>query len=253
MTPKTVTPSKPLPTMPPRFPAIRKYAPWVLVLGAIWFSPTPGNASTATAAPTAVMLASAAADPATGTTANVAPPSATPESGKGPFTGAADPTQPAALPSGVEAGPSIEGVTEYRLQNGLRVLFAPDVSKANTTVNMTYLVGSRHENYGQTGMAHLLEHMLFRGTPTLRNALAEFSRRGLAANGTTNADRTNYYASFASDAETLEWYLRWQADVMVNALIDEEDLKAEMPVVRNEMERGENNPFQVLMQQMQAS
>ena len=157
------------------------------------------------------------------------------------------------LPAGVEQGPSIEGVTEYRLQNGLRVVLAPDPSKANTTVNMTYLVGSRHENYGQTGMAHLLEHMLFRGTPSLRNALAEFSRRGLAANGTTNPDRTNYYATFATDADTLEWYLRWQADVMVNALIDGDDLQAEMPVVRNEMERGENNPFQVLMQQMQAS
>ena len=161
--------------------------------------------------------------------------------------------KPAALPEGVEVGPSIEGVSEYRLKNGLRILFAPDQSKANTTVNMTYLVGSRHENYGQTGMAHLLEHMLFRGTPTLRNALGEFSRRGLAANGTTNADRTNYYATFATDAENLDWYLRWQADVMVNALIDADDLKAEMPVVRNEMERGENNPFQVLMQQMQSS
>lgn len=158
-----------------------------------------------------------------------------------------------ALPAGMTRGPSVEGVTEYRLENGLRILLAPDDSKASTTVNMTYLVGSRHENYGQTGMAHLLEHMLFRGTPTLRNALAEFSRRGLAANGTTNADRTNYFASFAADADTLAWYLQWQADVMVNALIDEGDLQAEMPVVRNEMERGENNPFQVLLQQMQAS
>src|SRR5690606_17366719 len=125
--------------------------------------------------------------------------------------------------------------------------------KANTTVNMTYLVGSRHENYGETGMAHLLEHMPFRGTPTLRNARGEFSRRGLAANGTTNPARTNDYATFATDPETLDWYLRWQADVMVTALIDPEDLQAEMPVVRNEMERGENNPFQVLLQQMQAS
>lgn len=112
---------------------------------------------------------------------------------------------------------SVEGVTEYRLENGLRVLLAPDASRPSTTVNMTYLVGSRHENYGQTGMAHLLEHMIFRGTPTLRNALGEFSRRGLSANVTTNADRTNYYASFAANPETLDWYLRWQADVMVNA------------------------------------
>ncbi|UYO92800.1 M16 family metallopeptidase [Pollutimonas sp. M17] len=157
------------------------------------------------------------------------------------------------LPAGVSQGPSVEGVTEYTLPNGLRVLLAPDASKPTTTVNMTYLVGSRHENYGQTGMAHLLEHMLFRGTPTLRNALAEFSKRGLAANGSTSSDRTNYYASFAANPETLSWYLEWQADAMVNSLIAKEDLDSEMTVVRNEMERGENNPFQMLMQQMQAA
>lgn len=157
------------------------------------------------------------------------------------------------LPAGIAQGPSVEGVTEYRLENGLRVVFAPDSSKPTTTVNMTYLVGSRHENYSETGMAHLLEHMLFRGTPTMRNALAEFSRRGLQANGSTSADRTNYYASFAANPETLAWYLNWQADAMVNSLIAREDLDAEMTVVRNEMERGENSPFQVLIQQMQAA
>ncbi len=157
------------------------------------------------------------------------------------------------LPAGVSAGPSVEGVTEYTLNNGLKVLLAPDDSKPNTTVNMTYLVGARQENYGQTGMAHLLEHMLFRGTPTTRNALGEFSKRGLQANGSTSSDRTNYYASFAASPETLDWYIKWQADAMVNSLILREDLDAEMTVVRNEMERGENSPFQMLMQKMQAT
>lgn len=147
----------------------------------------------------------------------------------------------------------VEGISEYRLDNGLRIVLAPDASKPNTTVNMTYLVGSRHENYGQTGMAHLLEHMLFRGTPALPNALAEFSRRGLQANGSTSADRTNYYASFSADPDTLEWYIRWQADAMVNATISQKDLDSEMTVVRNEMERGENSPFQILMQKMQSA
>lgn len=158
-----------------------------------------------------------------------------------------------ALAETIQKKQTVEGVTEYTLNNGLRVLLAPDPSRPNTTVNMTYLVGSRHENYGQTGMAHLLEHMLFRGTPKLPNALAEFSKRGLAANGTTSADRTNYYASFAANPETLNWYINWQADAMVNATISKADLDAEMTVVRNEMERGENSPFRVLMQKMQAS
>lgn len=157
------------------------------------------------------------------------------------------------LPEGVTAGPAVEGTQQYTLKNGLTVLLSPDASKASVTVNMTYLVGSRHENYGQTGMAHLLEHMLFRGTPSMPNALAEFSKRGLRANGSTSSDRTNYYATFASDPNLLEWYLRWQADVMVNATISRSDLDAEMTVVRNEMEAGENSPFESLMQKMQSA
>jgi zinc protease len=157
------------------------------------------------------------------------------------------------LPADVTAGPSIEGVAEYRLGNGLRILLAPDDSKPTTTVNMTYLVGSRFENYGQTGMAHLLEHMMFKGTATMRNAMGEFSRRGLRANGSTSSDRTNYFASFAANPETLKWYLGWQADAMVNSTILRQDLDSEMTVVRNEMESGENSPFRILMQKMQAA
>lgn len=157
------------------------------------------------------------------------------------------------LPDGVKRGPAIEGTAQYTLPNGLTVLLSPDDSKASVTVNMTYKVGSRHENYGETGMAHLLEHMLFRGTPSLPNALAEFSRRGLRANGTTTSDRTNYYATFAADPKQLDWYIRWQADAMVNAKLDKNDFDAEMTVVRNEMEAGENNPFEILTQQTQAA
>lgn len=157
------------------------------------------------------------------------------------------------LPANVTQGPSIEGTTQYSLANGLTVLLTPDDSKPTTIVNMTYLVGSRQENRGQTGMAHLLEHMLFRGSPTLRDPWAEFSKRGLRANGTTNEDRTNYFASFAADPETLKWYISWQADAMVNSLISKQDLDSEMTVVRNEMESGENNPFKILLQKMQAA
>src|SRR5690625_3962070 len=153
----------------------------------------------------------------------------------------------------LQAIAEIEGVSEYQLNNGLRVILAPDESRPNTTVNMTYLVGSRHENYGQTGMAHLLEHMLFRGTPTIPIALSQYPKRGWSANATTSADRINYFATFAADEETLHWYLDWQADVMLNATISQEELDAEMTVVRNEMERGENSPFRVLMQKMQAA
>ncbi len=96
---------------------------------------------------------------------------------------------------------SVEGITEYRLANGLQVLLIPDDSKPTTTVNVTYRVGSRHENYGETGMAHLLEHLLFKGSPRHPQVWGEFNKRGFRANGTTWFDRTNYFASFAANEE----------------------------------------------------
>ncbi len=148
---------------------------------------------------------------------------------------------------------TVEGITEYALPNGLQVLLVPDASKPTTTVNLVYRVGSRHESYGETGMAHLLEHLLFKGTPTTRLAWGEFTKRGLRANGTTWLDRTNYFASFAADDANLQWYLGWLADSMVNSLIARADLDTEMTVVRNEMESGENNPTRVLVQNTMAT
>ena len=156
-------------------------------------------------------------------------------------------------PAGIQAGPMVQGVSEYRLDNGLRVVLAPDASRPQTTVNMTYLVGSRREGPGETGMAHLLEHLMFRGTETQPDALAEFSRRGLAANGSTDLDVTDYYATFASDPDTLRWFLAWQADAMRHARVSRADLDAEMTVVRNEMERGENSAFGSVLQQTVAA
>ena len=150
---------------------------------------------------------------------------------------------------------SVEGITEFRLSNGLRVLLAPDASKPTTTVNITYMVGSRHENYGETGMAHLLEHLVFKGTPSLpgKTIVEEFARRGMRFNGTTFYDRTNYYETFAASDENLDWALKMEADRMVNSFIARSDLDSEMTVVRNEMESGENNPGNVLWQNMTAT
>ena len=148
---------------------------------------------------------------------------------------------------------SVEGIDEYRLANGLQVLLVPDDSKPTTTVNLTYRVGSRHENYGETGMAHLLEHLLFKATAKHPEALAEFEKRGLAANGTTSFDRTNYTASFSSNDANLRWYLGWQSDVMVNSAIARKDLDTEMTVVRNEMEMGENSADRILFEKTLAT
>src|SRR5688572_768464 len=142
--------------------------------------------------------------------------------GAKPGTAVPAPTPPATAPVVATADPAVatktkpaaakkirtvEGITEYRLGNGLQVLLFPDATQSTVTVNITYLVGSRHEGYGETGMAHLLEHMLFKGTPTHRNVLKLLGEKGAQANGTTWLDRTNYYETLPATPENLEWTL----------------------------------------------
>ncbi len=154
------------------------------------------------------------------------------------------------LPAGVTAGPSMGGISEYRLANGLKVLLLEDRSQALITTNITYLVGSRHEGYGEAGMAHLLEHLLFKGTPKHRDIKREFTSRGARWNGTTYFDRTNYFLTFDSTPANLEWALELEADRMVNSFISRADLDSEMTVVRNEFESGENSAGRVLSQKV---
>ena len=157
------------------------------------------------------------------------------------------------LPGDITRVTSVEGITEYGLPNGLKVLLFPDQTKQTITVNMTYLVGSRHENYGETGMAHLLEHMVFKGTPKHPNIPAELTSHGARPNGSTDFDRTNYFETFAASDENFNWALDLEADRMVNSYISRKDLDSEFSVVRNEFESGENNPTRVLVDKMLAS
>src|SRR4051794_27532257 len=125
-------------------------------------------------------------------------------------------------PAGLKKIRSIEGVTEYRLDNGLRLLLYPDASTSRVTVNMTVLVGSRHEGYGETGMAHLLEHMLFKGTKNLPGS-SEVPKalrdRGAEYNANTGVDRTSYYESLPASDRNLEFAIRLEADRLVNSLV----------------------------------
>jgi len=147
----------------------------------------------------------------------------------------------------------VEGITEYRLDNGLQVLLFPDQTKETVTVNVTYRVGSKNENYGETGMAHLLEHLVFKGTPTHKDIPKELSSHGARPNGTTWTDRTNYFETFAATDENINWALDMEASRMVDSYIAKKDLDSEMTVVRNEFERGENNPFRVTLQRAMAA
>jgi zinc protease len=167
-------------------------------------------------------------------------------------------SEPTANPAAVLASPAgpiaklytVEGITEYRLPNGLRVLLYPDSSKPTVTVNLTFFVGSRHEGYGETGMAHLLEHMLFKGTPSHPDIWKLLQERGANFNGTTWWDRTNYYEELPATPANLEFALKLEADRMVHSRIAQEDLQKEFSVVRNEFEMNENDPDNVLEEKM---
>lgn len=166
-------------------------------------------------------------------------------------------TAPAAKPgpAAVEAKKvrSLGGIDEYVLPNGLTVLLFPDPSQPTVTVNITYLVGSRHEGYGETGMAHLLEHMMFKGSPRHRNVLKLLDERGAFMNGTTWTDRTNYFETLPATADNLKFALELESDRMVNASITPEDLSTEFSVVRNELESGENDPVGVLEERVMST
>ena len=168
-----------------------------VVLGSVFLLGACGGAKPEAAVPAPTPPSTPAAAPV----ASAAPAAATPRSGP------------------AKKIRSVEGITEYRLDNGLQVLLFPDPTQSTVTVNITYLVGSRHEGYGETGMAHLLEHMLFKGTPTHRNVLKLLGEKGAQANGTTWLDRTNYYETLPASPENLDWTLALEADRMRNASI----------------------------------
>lgn len=165
----------------------------------------------------------------------------------------------AGIATGAQAGGSwpaspirLEGVAAHHLANGVQLVLAPDASKSTTTVNVTYRVGSLHERDGEFGTAHVVEHLIYRGTSNSGPVHREFSRRGVSYDGSTTADRTSYVATFAADDDTLRWYLGWQADAMFNSLVSESDFAEELNIIRNEMDRGDSNRGRLLIQRAMA-
>ena len=147
----------------------------------------------------------------------------------------------------------IGGIREYAVANGLQLLLLPDDTQTATTLSITYRVGSRHEAPGEYGMAHLLEHMLFKGTARVADIPGEFARRAMSSNATTSVDRTNYFSSFNANDDTLAFALELEADRMVGSRVAKDDLDREMSVVRNEFELSDSNGGQVLAQRVKAA
>lgn len=164
------------------------------------------------------------------------------------------------LPKGVEHIQTLDGIEEYRLtSNGLHVLLLPNEGLPVASVMVTYQVGSRNEVTGTTGATHILEHMMFKGTEKYNSVdgtqgtdySSQMERIGARSNATTYFDRTNYFAVLPSEYVPLA--IELEADRMRNLRITEEDLDSEMTVVRNEYERGENNPVRTLIKEIYAT
>ncbi len=142
------------------------------------------------------------------------------------------------------------GIKEYTMtKNELQVLLLEDHSAPVLTFMVTFRVGSRNEAIGNTGSTHLLEHLMFKGTPTFNKSKgtqisSTLQNVGAIINASTWNDRTNYFEMIPS--ENLELAIQIEADRMRNLLLDEKDKNSEMTVVRNEFERGENDPEEAL-------
>jgi zinc protease len=152
------------------------------------------------------------------------------------------------LPRGMQKVTAAQGITEYAMPNGLHILLIPDASKPKIAVTISYKVGSRHEGNGESGMAHLLEHLMFKQTKTRTDIKKDITDHGALFNGSTSWDLTNYFETFNATDENLKWAIDLEADRMINTRIEKAIMEPEMTVVRNEFEAGENSPDRILFQ-----
>jgi zinc protease len=210
-----------------------------------------GNSGDSRSSAAQIAAAVLAAAVAFGAHAGAAP------AGKAPGSAAAANASPADPASGFVHVKSLGGIDEYRLEhNGLTVLLVPDHSAPVVTFEVTYRVGSRNEVTGVTGATHILEHMMFKGSDAFNDAKGNsikqmLERVGGQFNASTGVDRTNYFATIGK--ENLENYIAIEADRMRNLWLHEADRQSEMTVVRNEYERGKNDPDNVLVEEVTAA
>ena len=141
---------------------------------------------------------------------------------------------------------SAGGLSSYTLANGFKIILIPFPTASNVRVELLVKTGSKLEGYGETGMAHLLEHMLFKGAGDRKNVKDDLTAMGASWNGTTTADRTNYFETLSSDPLKLDEVIRLEADRFIRAKFTKADLESEMTVVRNELENSERNPSRLL-------
>ena len=157
------------------------------------------------------------------------------------------PTALAPMPMGNGAKPTVlNGIRETKLANGLTVLTKEVHTAPVVYFSVWYKAGSVNEQLGQSGMSHLLEHMMFKGTTSRKpgEISALLQQNGAQFNATTSFDRTNYFETLAADR--LEMAMKLESDRMTNSLFDEkEHQKRCRSCVRN-TKAAENNPSTAL-------
>lgn len=156
-----------------------------------------------------------------------------------------------ALPAGVQLDAQAAGISSYRLANGFKIILVPYPSAATTRIELLVKTGSKMEGYGETGMAHLLEHMLFKSAGKRANIKSDLTALGASWNGTTTADRTNFFETIPAEPDKIDTALRIEADRFIRSSFTQQDLKSEMTVVRNELERGDSSPDSLVMRALE--
>ena len=148
-----------------------------------------------------------------------------------------------------------DGLAEYRLDNGLRVILADDQAAGTLHFDMVYLTGSLADPEDKGGTAHLLEHLMFKGTEKRSGAelISGLRQRGIKFNATTSHDRTRYSAVLDADATHLAYLLELEAERMAGLRFDQAVVKAEVEIVLREMELAQDNPFATLGQHILAA
>ncbi len=145
-------------------------------------------------------------------------------------------------------------VSEYALDNGLKVLLIEDHKAPVATFQIWYKVGARNEPAGKTGISHLLEHMMFKGTPDYGSK--EFSKIIKKNGGTDNAYTTKNYTMYYQDliSDRIHLSIVMEADRMVNLVLDPKEVIAERDVVKEERRlRYEDDPQSTLFEEVNAT
>lgn len=155
--------------------------------------------------------------------------------------------------AGVEFVKEVAGIQEFKLDNGLKIILKPNKTVPLISWQVWYKVGSRNEALNLTGMAHYLEHIMFKGTKELgKGEIAQLIQlKGGIFNAFTSDDYTAYFENFSP--ENLELAIKIESDRMQNSRIDKDEVELERSVIVSELEGNRNNPTNIAYETLKST